>query len=68
MGFYEKGRNHIEEALRQDPLVFERAPAPEECRLYCAKAYAETDPARALEEYRRAIAINPTVAHRVGST
>jgi hypothetical protein len=68
MGFHEEGRNHIEEALRHDPLVFERTPSPDEYRLYCAKAYAETDPVRALQEFRHAIAINPSMANRVEPT
>ena len=45
--------------------VFERAPAPDECWLLCAKVFAESDPERALAAYRRATSINPGVAHRV---
>jgi tetratricopeptide (TPR) repeat protein len=68
MGFHNKAREHIEEALRQDPLIFERTPAPDECWLFCAKAYADTDFERALDAYRRAVAINPDMAHRVDPT
>lgn len=65
MGFHEKAREYIEEAFRQDSLIFERTPAPDECWLYCAKAYAETDPQRALESLHRAIAINEASIHRI---
>ncbi len=65
MGFLDKGREHIEEALRCDPTVFDRTPAPDECWLMCAKAYAETDAPRALEAFRRAVAADPFAAHRV---
>ena len=68
MGFHDKARENIEEALRHDPLIFERAPSPDECWLYCAKAYAETDAERALEAFHRAIAINPATGRRVGPT
>ena len=39
--------------------------AREECWLYCAKAYAESDAERALAAYHRATAIDPAKAHRV---
>jgi tetratricopeptide (TPR) repeat protein len=68
MGFHEKAREHIEEALRHDPLIFERNPSPDECWLYCAKAYAETDAERAVEAFDRAVAINPAAIHRVDPT
>lgn len=68
MGFVDRGRQHIDEALQHDPIVFERVPSPEECWLYCAKAFADTDSERALEAFRRAVAINPGMAHRVDPT
>ena len=63
--FLEKGREGILRALAIDPAVFARAPAPDECWLLCAKAFAETEPERALAAFRHACAINPGVAHRV---
>jgi hypothetical protein len=68
IGFLEKAREGILKALEADPAVFERAPAPDECWLLCAKAFAESDPERAVAAYRCAIAINPGVAHRVNPT
>lgn len=68
IGFLDKGREGILEALKLDPGVFERAPAPDECWLLCAKAFAESDPERALAAYRRAISIKPGMAHRVDPT
>jgi tetratricopeptide (TPR) repeat protein len=68
IGFLDKGREGILKALELDPAVFERAPAPEECWLLCAKAFAESDPERAIAAYRRATSINPGVAHRVNPT
>jgi tetratricopeptide (TPR) repeat protein len=68
MGFHEKAREHIEEALKYDPLIFERTPSPDECWLFCAKAYAESDAQRAIEAFRRSKAINPLMAHRVDPT
>jgi hypothetical protein len=68
IGFLDKGRAGILEALQIDAAVFERAPAPDECWLLCAKAFAETDPERAIAAYRHAIAINPAAAHRVNPT
>ena len=68
MGFLEKGRDGIDQALALDPAVFERATAPDECWLLCAKAFAETNPDRALATYRHAIAINPAIAHKVEVT
>jgi tetratricopeptide (TPR) repeat protein len=68
MGFLEKGREGILRALKIDPAVFERAPAPDESWLLCAKAFAESDPTRALEAYRNACSINPAVAGRVEPT
>ena len=61
MGFHGKAREFIERALQQDPFVFECAPAPEECWLYRAKAYAETDAKHALQAFARALAINPEI-------
>lgn len=68
MGFHEKAREHIEEALKYDPLIFERTPSPDECWLFCAKAYAETDAQRAIDAFRRSKAINPLITHRVDPT
>jgi len=65
IGFLEKGREGILRALELDPAVFERAPGPDECWLLCAKAFAESDPGRALAAYERATAINPATARRV---
>jgi HEAT repeat protein len=68
MGFLEKARDKILKALEADPIVFERATVPEECWLLCAKAFAETDPERAIAAYRRAISINPGMARRINPT
>lgn len=68
MGFHEKAREHIEEALKHDPIIFERTPSPDECWLFCAKAYAESDAPRAIEAFRRAKAINPLITHHVDPT
>lgn len=68
MGFLKKGREGIEKALALDPAVFERAAAPDECWLFCAKAFAETDPERAMASYRNAVAINPASAGKVQLT
>lgn len=65
MGFHQKARENIEEALRNDPLIFERTPSPDECWLYCAKAFAETNVERAKAAFDRAVAINPAVIQRV---
>jgi tetratricopeptide (TPR) repeat protein len=65
MGFHDKARANIEEALRYDASIFERAPSADECWLYCAKAYAETDPERAMAAFQRAVSINPAATHRV---
>src|SRR5262249_2949095 len=68
IGFLDKGREGILEALKLDPAVFERAPAPDECWLLCAKAFAESEPERALAAYGRAVSMNPAMAHRVNPT
>lgn len=68
IGAFAKARTRIQEAIEADPGVFERAPAPDESWLLCARAFAETDPARAVAAFRRAIAINPAVARRVKRT
>lgn len=68
MGFLEKGREGIEKALELDPAVFARVAAPDECWLLCAKAFAETDPERALAAYRNAVSINPASANKVQVT
>jgi hypothetical protein len=66
--FLEEAREGILKALEIDPIVFERAPAPDECWLLCAKAFAETDPQRAIEAFQRACSSNPAVVHRVNPT
>jgi hypothetical protein len=68
IGFLEKGRDGIDKALALDPAVFERATAPDECWLLCAKAFAEADPKRALAAYRHAISCNPASAAKVQVT
>jgi hypothetical protein len=68
IGFLEKAREGILKALEADAAVFERAPAPEECWMLCAKAFAESDPERAIAAYQRATSINPGVTHRVNPT
>jgi hypothetical protein len=68
IGFLQKAREGILTALEIDPIVFERTPAPDECWLLCAKAFAETEPKRAIEAFRRACSINPAVARRVDPT
>jgi hypothetical protein len=62
------GREQIFEALELDPNVFERATVPYLSWLLCAEAFADTDPERAIDAYRRAISINPAIARRVRST
>src|SRR5262249_41208887 len=68
IGFLDKGREGILKALEMDPTVFERAPAPDECWLLCAKAFADSDPGRSIAAFQRATAINPAAAHRVNPT
>jgi hypothetical protein len=68
IGFLDQGREGILKALELDPSVFERTPGPDESWLLCAKAFAETDAARALAAYRRATSLNPGMAHRVNPT
>ena len=65
VGFLKKGREGILKALELDPAVFERAPGPDECWLLCAKAFAESEPERAVGAFRRATSINPRMALRV---
>lgn len=68
MGFHEKAREHIEEAWNLDPMIFERTPAPDECWLLCAKAYAEIDAQRSIAAFRRSKAINPRISSRIDPT
>ncbi len=68
MGFLHKAREGIERALSIDPSVFARTPEPAECWLLCAKAFAETNPRRAIQAYNNAIAIDPNASSRVGVT
>ena len=65
IGFLEMGREGILKALELDPAVFERAPRADECWLLCAKAFAESDPERAVAAFQRATSINPRMALRV---
>jgi len=68
IGFLEKGRDGILRALALDPAVIERAPAPDESWLLSAKAFAESDPERAIQAFRNACTINPGMAGRVNPT
>jgi tetratricopeptide (TPR) repeat protein len=68
MGLLEKGRDGIDKALALDPAVFERATAPDECWLLCAKAFAEPDPERTLAAYEHSISFNPASAAKVQVT
>jgi HEAT repeats len=68
LGFLDKGCEGILKAFAIDPAVLERTPAPDECWLLCAKAFAESDPERSIAAFRCAIAINPGIAHRVNPT
>ena len=68
MGFLEKARDGIEKALEIDPAVFARMPEPAECWLFCAKAFAETDPDRAVKAFLNAQAIDPNISYRVEVT
>lgn len=63
--FLDKARQEIVEALKIDSTVFERVPAPEECWILCAKAFAESDPQQAITAFRRAYLINPAIEHQV---
>jgi hypothetical protein len=65
IGFLEKARAGILKAMEIDLTVFERTPAPDECWLLCAKAFAETDPDRAIAAFRRACSINSATPYRV---
>jgi len=65
IGNLAKARERIQKALELDPAVFERAPGADESWLLCARAFAESDPERALAAYRRAISINAAMAQRV---
>ena len=68
MGFLEKAREGILKALDLDSTVLERVPAPEECWLLYAKAFAETEPERAIAALRRAILIDPGVINKLSPT
>jgi tetratricopeptide (TPR) repeat protein len=68
IGFFEKAREGILNALELDSTVFERGPAPDECWLLCAKAFAESDPEKAIKAFQRATSINPGVSHRINPT
>ncbi|OAI57939.1 hypothetical protein AYO47_00155 [Planctomyces sp. SCGC AG-212-M04] len=65
IGFDEKARDGIDKALKLDPAVFGRVPAPDEYWLFTAKAFAETDPERAIQAYVNARSTNPHVRGQV---
>lgn len=65
IGFLDEARGRILKALEIDPAAIERSPAPEESWFFCAKAFAGTDPERALAAYRNAVSIKPDLARRV---
>jgi hypothetical protein len=65
IGFDEKAREGIDKALKLDPAVFARVPAPDEYWLYTAKAFAESDPERALQAYVNARSTNSHIGRRV---
>lgn len=68
INFLEKGRAGILEALTHDSNVFERIPDKDESWLLYAKAFAESDPDRALNAYQHALTINPSIARKVDPT
>jgi hypothetical protein len=68
IGHLEKARLRILKAMELDSAVLERALSPDECWLLCAKAFAETDPERAITAYQRAISINSGISRKVEST
>jgi hypothetical protein len=68
MGFLDKGRDGILRALALDPTVLDRSPAPDESWLLSAKAFAESDPERAIQAFRNACSINSAIAGRVNPT
>lgn len=68
IGFLDEARKDFLKALRLDPAVFKRAPAPDESWLLYAKAFADSDPKRAIAAFRRATSINPAMAQRVNPT
>ncbi len=65
IGVLDEARAGIDKALAADPAVFERATAPDECWLLCARAFAVTDPDRARAAFGHALALNPAIRHRV---
>ncbi len=68
MGFLAMARDGINKALALDPAVFARVPSPDQCWFMTAKAFAETDPERAMHAFRHAESINPTIIWRVEVT
>ncbi len=68
MGFLDRARDEIDQALALDRAVLGSTPAPDEAWLLYAKAFAPTDPARALKAYSHALALNRNIANRLGPT
>lgn len=68
MGFLEEARERIESALKHDPAVFARMPRPDECWLFTARAFAETDQDRALQAYDNAAVVDPDIRRKVAPT
>jgi hypothetical protein len=68
INFLAKARERIEQALAIDSMVLERASASDECWFLVAKSFAETDAARAIAAYKRAIAKNSTLRDRIDPT
>ena len=61
----ESAGRHPQAASKSTSAVFERTVAPDESWLLFAKAFAETDPERAMEAFRCACSMNPAMAYRV---
>lgn len=67
--FLEKARDGILKSRTADPAVLTtRAPALDGRLLGRAQAFAESDPDRTIEAYRRALSIHSVVARRVKPT
>ena len=63
--FLEKARERINKALELDATVMERTPDKAEVWLLYAKAFAETDPKRAIDAFRKAYSTNPAIINKV---
>ena len=68
MDFLKQAREGIIKALEIDSTVFKRVPAPEECWLLYAKAFAEVDSKRSLYAFRRAFLIDAGIVNRISPT